>query len=133
MIRNALLLFALGGMSACTTTRTDDHSYHYNDHPPVNRITYNTTNVVRQPAEAARVTYVPRFQPPQRRRSLLEQDEEYLQYHQGTPQPTNSSYRFSAAQVQPGSMGPTGQPQPMYRLPEGIVPYSPMGTAIGSY
>ena len=134
-----LILLSLSSLVACTSTRTDDHSYHYNDRAPVQHVTYNNNNIVRQAPprqESPRTVYVPQYVPvPQlpRRPSIVEQDEEYLQFHQETPRAINSSYRYSAALVQPGSMGPVCRPQPMYRLPEGIVPYSPMGTARGAY
>lgn len=76
-MKRTLALLALGTLSACTSTRIDDHSYHHNDTAPTQNITYSTT-VIKQQA-------------PTPRPSIPQTDREYLQYSQGQDAPARQS------------------------------------------
>ena len=72
MMKTAFVLLALGSLTACTTTRIDDHSYHSSATPPANRYS-SVNNYYSQP----RPQYTGSFS------ELQEADQEYLQYSQG--------------------------------------------------
>ena len=100
-MKKVIVLSLVSGLVVgCTSTRIDDHSYHHNDapigrqSPPVNII--NNNNYINNPPQTKTVNHYNYEAPKQ---SVLptvpreyQEDEEFLQYHQG-PQPTPASYK----------------------------------------
>lgn len=110
-MKNTLALLVLGLLSACTTTRVDDHSYHHNDTPPAQNITYSTTVIKRVDAPA----------PP--RPTFQQQDQEYIQYQQEPPARQSSYVVPSTYNYAPTTYNNYAAPVAYYSQPRPQIGY----------
>jgi hypothetical protein len=97
-MKKLILLSLLSSLSvSCTSTRVDDHSYHYNDSPAHrNAAPVNVVNNYINNSSAPAVRHI--YEAPKPQPRPYQEDEDFLQYRQ-EPQVTPSSYKGLHIQV----------------------------------